>query len=382
MMGLSRCLAASVFVAICLSGTSHVWAQVDAAEVQALQTGQPLLVVIGRPEQLTQAQQAISRDAALQRVVSQFLTVTAVHPGPDAEKALGKWLTGGGTITFPFYMAVRADGHVLGTGATILTVPTLTNYLAQSGTFFSVDQLRVIEADVERAQALLQEGKKTDAMRLMAKYASLTTYSQAAGLAISLAERFVSEGNEQFESATQKLHGSEALNGAVALAELSRTYGVLPPIKQRITEEIASLRRDKALRDAWTLAQSFDKAAESAEKGQPDRAITQYRQIISQNANTEAEALALRQLALLKAQGVDVGNDLELPEVDALEVAPQAQGFVGFTKAASWVRLANAYKASDPARAREYAERALAAQGADGDGASQAAAQTILDELK
>lgn len=381
MMGLPRSLAAWVVVAIWLSGTSDLWAQVDAAEAQSRQTGQPLLVVIGRPEQLTQAQQTISRDAALQRAVSQFLTITVAYPSPDAEKALGKWLQASGTITFPFYMAVRADGHVFGTGPTVLAAPALSNYLAQSGAFFSVDQLRVIEADLERAQALLQEGKKTDAMRLVAKYASVKTYSQAANLAVSFAERFVSEGNELFEEATQKLHGSEALNGAVALAELNRSYGVLPPIRQRITEEITTLRRDKALRDVWTLAQSFDKAAESAEKGQPDRAITQYRQIIDQNPNTEAEALALRQLALLKAQGVDVGNDLELPEVDALDVAPQAQGYVGFTKAASWVRLANAYKATDPERAREYAQRALAAQGADGDTAAQAAAQKILDEL-
>ncbi len=360
---------------------SPLWANVDQIELQARETGRPILVIMASAAQVQEIQREFTSSPPLRTAVAAYLLAPVVYPSEEGSKVLGKWPPSGDTITLPFAIYVRGDGHVLASGTGLLTPAHMQANLARAGRFFTPEQLRTVQANAEKAQNALQEGDRTAAVQAVAPYLEMETYAQGVKGAINLAEQLAGDGEKAIEEALEKLGEDETLLAAVQLAAIQREYAAMRPVQRKASDEIGKIRRDRTLREVWAAAQQIDRAAEAHTKGQSDRAVTLYRQIVGQHGDAPAGQYALQQLAILKAEGIDVGEGLDLPEVDVSATAKRSQGFVGMTKSASWVRLAQAYRGSDPARAAEYARRAAEAQGNDADPLAKAAAEKLLEEL-
>ncbi len=346
---------------------------VDEAIALSRQTGQPILAVADyrTSPTLQPLLQQLSRFPGFVRL--------AVEPNTGEWTKLMTKAQPVDKVGLPFLMILRADGHVIYQGdVPNALAQVLQKALAESGTVFSPAEVKQVETLVAKAQQALRDGNRSAAVAALKRYLGVVTYAVPVKPAIQMAEQLQADGDQALQQAEEKAFGAEPMQGLVELCEVQRVYAGFPELRKKIGKAVSQARRDSDLRALYQQAEKLDKAAFFAERGDSAKAATAYKQIAQAEPNSPAGKLALQRLALLADKGVDVGTDLKLPEIDRSKI-PAKPSFVGYTLAASLVRMAHAYKERNPARARAFAQKALTAQ--PPDAVAQAAAQQLMKEL-
>ncbi|HEY1066823.1 MAG TPA: hypothetical protein VGE52_11960, partial [Pirellulales bacterium] len=109
-------------------------------------------------------------------------------------------------------------------------------------------------------------------------------------------------GQEALTKAEASLAGDDtALEGAVAMLEVKRVYGLaFPAIKQASGKAVTEAKKKKELRTAFQLAETLDKAKAQAAK-QPQAAKKALQRLIDEHQGEPIAALAEAELAELNA---------------------------------------------------------------------------------
>ncbi len=256
-------------------------------------------------------------------------------------------------------------------------------------------QLEQLSTQIEKAKKLLDEGNVPQALSAATRCASTGSFAEPAVTAGELLKRISADGEAAVQRATGSLEKNDSpdaqLEALVLLVETSRLYARVPVVAKAAHVALRDFRKDKDGRDTVKQAELIDGAKDLERKSQPARAITKYRQIAKDYPDTAAAKLAQARIEELEKGAAGTATLASGEETTASTSTSDSAGsksaaskstatkstaatpVVDEKRAGSLLRMAASLADAKPAKAREYAEKALALAPAGSAVAKQAA---------
>ena len=256
--------------------------------------------------------------------------------------------------TIPKVYIIRADGEALYAKSGPLTgaaLPQLLSTLrAQAGLALTAKQAQKLTDAVSTAKSSLESGDVAKAVETMAPFAAVESYAEPAIEAKTLLTKMNEDAAAKAREAAGKLASeTEALDGAIALAQASREYKKLPQAVKAINEAKKKPSKDAKIRELLLQGGLIDKARSLAKRKNLEKAVEAFELIVSRYPDTPAAELAKSEAAQLKAGG-------EAAVAKPTDGGPQS---AEHQQASSKLRLAKAFARTNPEKARAYAEEAI-----------------------
>lgn len=348
----------------------------------AKKSGRPILALAGNKScgHCVALEQNLS-SAAYQALASQYVLLKVdTSDSATWSEWTQKYPSPGRSI--PQLYVVRADGKSITSqmGAPGNLKAWLVQHLSQAGKLVSQKELDKVAKAVAEAKELASSGKLGKAIDRIERFFNTGCFAEPCAAADQLANEWSTKAKETLSEASKKLDDNgNALEGALAMVETMRIYGRLPDVKKEGNKMLGKYRRDPNHKEVILQAEAFDKVRELEEKI-PARAIGAYEKLITDYPDTALATLASeRAVALRKATGVEANNnnntanqatEKKLDPVKKTEKATKAPktskpksatgGASASEKRAAFF-LTNAQSAAknDPAKAKQYAEKAI-----------------------
>lgn len=334
--------------------------KLDVALELAAQTGRPVFVVGSRQScGLCQAFLAeLNGDRNARAVMSQFVPVKLDIDSSAEWQALTKYpYESGGSL--PILMVFRADGEQIygRSGAPEQTALFLVEQLKKSGTQLSSQQLAQLRESIDKAQALIDEGKIEQAVPLLKKYAGSGSYAAAAIQLDKMVEELTATGKAALEAAEQEMKsGSPSFEAALKFLDVERQYGGLPGLAITIREKGKTYRKDDAWAALMDQATLFDKAQRYASEGNSRQAAGYFQGLKQKYPGTPAAERADQELAKLDA----APPAASVSSASSAAAAPKAEDSeANLKQAASYLRFGKTFHFSNPDNARKYYEKVI-----------------------
>lgn len=345
----------------------------DSALTLSRRTGKPLLAIGGTnncPYCVKMANELESKEAlaslASKYVILKIDTSTSLWQ----EWATRYEIEGDGV---PKVIVLRGDGkQIYGqTGAPRELDQFLTRQLEGAGKILSPQEL----ADLDK---LLKEAGKAFRRRDYARtidFAQDCVQADCYASTVEEARKLLGQVEDRARSglkdAEKKLNSRDkSLEGAIALLELDKTFARHSSAHQSIEQVLESRRQDpekKLLLEQAELAITAQRL--EIEKKRPE-ALAAWKSLFEKHPETAGAQLAARRIADLERKTAGGSK--------TTKAAEEKEGSANSRRAASYLGLGKQLMASKPAEAREYFEKAIAA---DPDSDVAAEAQGLLEKL-
>ncbi|MGD9648583.1 MAG: thioredoxin family protein [Pirellulales bacterium] len=352
------------------AGVAGASALKNALDLSA-RTGRPVLAMAGSKTcgPCQELLKRLSTDRSLAPYLAAYIPLKIDTDTPDWQTFGQRYRTQGNTI--PKLFVIRADGQQIygecgsHAGAQLPTV--LGQALTQCGTILTDQQVLQAEAALTKINKLLTEERTDEAVAALVPALQSVggSYAQAAQQVVSLGKEMVSRGEKALADAEQKLAVEDvALEGAIELVEINRTYVRLPEMNVALREAMRKYRKEEATKELLRQAELFDKAAVYARKSSPKKAMSAYQAIAARYEGTHAATLAETKIAELEGQGIERGETPESSGPSARTASRRKpvseHSAADLRKAQSYLRNAQAFAAKNiKDKAREYLEKVV-----------------------
>lgn len=331
------------------------------------ESGKPILALIGSRTcgPCMALKERLKTERALQPILAQF--VPLILESGSVESAEWRRQFTDNSMFIPIMHVVRADGQqlfgdVAPQGDQLQ--PFLIQHLKQSGTPMPAAQLEQMKRALALAQEAEQAGNVPGAIDQLARFSGSGSFAEPAVQLEEMVTRLSEQARSDVREAEKKARSSDeqqAIEGAVLLTELARTYGRLPELGKELSLTLADLKRDRATREVMSQAALIDAGKQAQEKSQARQAAEKYQTVIARYPGTPAAALAQSRISELEASvGQAVVSTVAMAtSTEAQPAAPDASSPTDEKKAASYLRMARVFAASNKAKAREYLQKLL-----------------------
>lgn len=246
--------------------------------------------------------------------MSQFVPLKVETNGEAWQKWARQYKREGTGI--PIIYIVRADDQQLygksgGKSGAALAV-FMQQQLQQAGRIYSDAQIAQLNKAVEEAKKALAEGhtfaaiKKLSSLKKLGTPGSLGSYAEAAIAADSLVKTLTDQGKAELATAQEALAADEpSFDDALAMAEVQRTYSLLPGVKTEISKALREIKKNKKTRDMFKQAESIHRAASAALfRGGKAKAVKTLERLASRNPGSPAAKAAAVKLAEITGKPV------------------------------------------------------------------------------
>ena len=317
----------------------------------------------------------------------QFVPLKVETDGEDWGNWARQYPPEGNSI--PIIYIIRADGQKMygrSGGLPGDALPQLmTQQLAQAGRIFNDHEFALLEKSLAAANKALADGdahaavKTLTGMRKLGPLGNLGSFAKAAVEADALIKKLTDEGKTRLEEAKQKIAaGNPPFEAVLALVETERVYGLLPDLKNELGAAVRDLRKDAALRTTLEQAEALDKAKGLlALSGGKTRAAGALKHVVVRWPESPAAKLAAEQLE--KVAPGSLAGDAGEAKAPASGASGSSSAAAAEKRAASYLSMAKTFAARQPEKAREYAQKVIAAAP---DSKQAQEAQALLDRLK
>ena len=313
----------------------------------------------------------LEKEQSLEPLATQFVllkidTGTAVWP---------KWSSryeceGSGE---PKVFIVRGDGKQLygSVGAPSDMDGFLKQHLKDAGKILEPKELAAIEKDAQNAKKAMRRKAWAEAVEIVAREKGQGSYAASAVALSSMAAELADRAKAALKDAEKNLSTQEkALDGALELIEARRQFGNLPAVKDLIDQAIAGHHDEDEAGALLAQAETLDNARQLEAQHKWREALAAFQEVRDKYPETRAAELAVKRIpGLEKRVSVAAGGAGTLQK-------PAASGKAGTSddekRANSYLTIAKQFQKSNPAKAREYCEKAIKAA-PDSSAATEAA---------
>lgn len=268
----------------------------------------------------------------------------------------------------PIIYIIRADGMKLYGKSGPVPGEDLGRFLAfqlaTAGRVLNDVEAELLTEAVAAANKAIADGDTFNAVKALYRtkklgpLGNLGSFAKVAAEADQLVKQLTEEGKARLEEIRTKLaSGDGSFEDVLALAETNRNYKMLPALKVDLTVATRDVRKDAALRDMLSPAETLDRAlALLTLPKYRSRGITSLKQIVTRYPGSPAEKIAREKL-----QELDVPLVAATPPAAGTSPPPSTGGSPALNKkkAASYLRMAKVFSDDRPAKAREYAQKVI-----------------------
>jgi len=281
-------------------------------------------------------------ERAVTALAAQFVPIKVDTGGtPEWGRVARKYKYEGNGI--PILMVIRADGKQLygRSGSPAQLAAFLAGHLKQSGNLLDDRKRGEIAAAVKSAKENIEAKNMDPVIDAIVRHAGSGSFDEASVTMDALAEEVTKEAVAAINEADAELQKRETMwDGALAFAQLERTYRRLPGVSNLLTEKQRDYRKDATMRDQVELARLLDRAQTYAEEEKFRQAATLFESIVKDYPDTPAAKTAAEELPKLAGKAE--------PQSDADE-----------RRALSQLRLGKQLLKRKPEIAQEYFERVI-----------------------
>jgi tetratricopeptide (TPR) repeat protein len=273
----------------------------------------------------------------------------------------------------PKVYVVRADGKQLhgGVGAPNDMEGFLKGRLDDAGKILDPKELAEVEKAAKKAQAAVRRKAWGDAIEIIGSEPGKGSYAAAVLALDLLAGEIVDKAALALKEAQKRLDSKDkAFDGALVLVEAVRHFGTLPKARELLDPALENLRDDPDTTGLIAQAEIFDKARQLEAQRKWSEALAAYREITEKYPDSAGSAQVARRIAEVEKRINVAAGAKGAAKTPAGDGEAAASG--DDARAASYLKLARQFEKNNPAKAREYAEKAIKAA-PDSDVAKEAA---------
>ena len=247
----------------------------------------------------------------------------------------------------------------------------LKGHLKDAGKILDPKELAVLDKDAKNAQKAMRRKAWAEAVEIVAKEKGQGSYAASAVALNSIAAELADRAKAALEGAEKNLSTQEKeFDGALALIEARRQFGSLPAAKDVIEKAIAGHRDEEEAGALLAQAEMLDNARQLEAQHKWREALAAFQEVRDKYPKTHAAELAVKRIpGLEKRVSMAAGGAGTSPK-------SAASGKAGTSddekRAISYLNLAKQFQKTNPAKAREFCEKAIKAA-PDSSAATEAA---------
>lgn len=335
--------------------------EVQAAEEISQKTGKPILAIAGTTDCKYCRQMAgeLENNEQLQPLASQYVILKMDTAGAEFPGWAARFECKEGGV--PKVYVIRADGkQLLGeTGAPQDMDGFLKRYLQDAGTILDARELAEVEKAAKNAQKAMRRKAWADAIEIVAKEPGKGSYAAAAQTVANLAGELAERAKAALADAEKKLESKDKpFDGALALVEAQRQFGELAAAKELLDAAVTQCNEDPKMADLLAQAELFEKGRHLEGQRKWREALEAFQELAEKHPDSPGTTQAAKHVTDLEkrvsvASGAKTGPSKKStaePEVAADE-----------KRASSYLKMAKQFEKKDPAKARDYCEKAVKA---------------------
>ncbi|MGE5193674.1 MAG: tetratricopeptide repeat protein [Deltaproteobacteria bacterium] len=301
----------------------------------------------------------MEKDEQLEPLAAQFVLLK-IDTGTDLWP---KWrdryeLDGTGE---PKVYVVRADGKQLygEVGAPNDMERFLKGQLEDAGKILDSKELAEVEKAAKNAQKAVRRKAWAEAIEIISREPGKGSYAAAVTTLESLAGEIADRAALALKDARKKLDSKDkAFDGALALVEAVRQFSGLPAAREVLEPAISRFRDASETAGLIAQAEIFDKARQLEAQRKWREALAAYQELPAKHPDSPGAAQAAKHITdLEKRISVASGSGKAARKQAAEGEAPGGDE----ARAQSYLKLARQFEKNNPAKAREYAEKAMKA---------------------
>ncbi|MFO1092616.1 MAG: thioredoxin family protein [Planctomycetaceae bacterium] len=389
-------ISALIALAICAFDGLQVIAQDGDTLIANMRlTGKPALIIAGNESCVYCRQMAkeLAENAAIQPLVQQFFVVkvdTDSADWPVLQRAFQFDKDG-----IPAVFVVRGDGKLLysESGKPRDMQAFLQNRLESAGTILDERKLDTLQKAARDAQAAFKRRKFAQAVQIVNDNNGSGSFAAAAVALSELADQLQSQAIAAANKAEARItNNKQPAQAAIELVQLRRDFTDHQAARAHIESVWSKLADSDSHKGLMQQAEKLEEAARLQKDKQWQDALAIYQEVVAAGTDSPAGKFAEDQIAMVERRlAAKTGKPgAAAPTADE----PQAEADGDATaadksstdatsgdvkKAASCLKMAKLFHKKDPAKARDYLEKAIAAA-PESDEAEEA--QKLLDALE
>ena len=302
----------------------------------------------------------MEKDEQLEPLAAQFVLLK-IDTGTDVWP---KWreryeLDGTGE---PKVYVVRADGKQLygEVGAPGDMERFLKGHLEGAGKVLDSRELAEVEKAAKNAQKAVRRKAWAEAIAIISEEPGKGSYAAAVKTLESLAGEVANRAALVLKDAQKKLDSKDkAFDGALALVEAVRQFSGLPAARELLEPAISTFGDDSKTAGLIAQAEIFDKARQLEVQRKWREALAAYQELPEKHPDSPGAAQAAKHIADLEKRISVASGTGKAAKKPAVEGEAAAGG--DDPRALSYLKLARQFEKNNPAKAREYAEKAIKA---------------------
>jgi hypothetical protein len=346
--------------------------QVEAAEEISQKTGKPILAIAGTTDCVYCRKMAaeLENNDQLEALASQYVVLKMDTAGSEFPGWSARYECESGGV--PKVYVVRADGkQLLGKpGAPQDMDNFLKRYLEDAGKILEPKELADLEKAAKNAQKAIKRKAWADAIEIVAAESGKGSYAEAAVTLEKLAGELVEKGKLALKDAEKKLASKDQFDGALALVEGQRQFEGLAATKELFDAALAKHNDDAEIAGLISQAELFASARKLEAQRKWPEAIEAFQELSAKHPDSPGAAQAAKHIADLEKR-ISVASGKSASARKGPESAAAPAG-ADEKRALSFLKMARQFEKKDPAKAREYCEKAAKAA-PDSDAAKEAA---------
>ena len=300
----------------------------------------------------------MEKDEQLEPLAAQFVLLK-IDTGTDLWP---KWssryqLDGTGE---PKVYVVRADGKQLygEVGAPNDMESFLKGQLTDSGKILDSKELAEVEKAAKNAQKAVRRKAWAEAIAITSREPGKGSYAAAVATLESLTDEIAERAVLMLKDAEKKLASKDkALDGALVLVEALRQFAELPKARELLESAAAKLRDDPQMDSLLSQAEIFDKARQREAQRKWRESLAAYQELPEKFPKSAGAAQAAKRIADLEKRiniASSAGKSAKKSPDDGGAPAGGDE-----SRALSYLKIAGQFEKNNPAKAREYADKAI-----------------------
>jgi tetratricopeptide (TPR) repeat protein len=269
----------------------------------------------------------------------------------------------------PKVFVVRGDGKQLygSVGAPNAMQSFLKEQLQDAGKILGARELAELEKAVLESQKAFRRKDYAKAIEVATSVSGEGSYASSASALESLLGKLVDRARIALKNAEKKLASKvDVFDGAVGLVEAQRVFGQLPAAREILDPAVARYRDNPKISPLIDQAESVDKARQLEAQRKWKDAKAAYEEFLERYPDSPASESSKKQIKEM-ARRILVGDTGPGPAKPS--AAEPTKGSAGADKATaadekkaiSFLKLGEQLKERNPAKARDYFEKAIKA---------------------
>jgi tetratricopeptide (TPR) repeat protein len=269
----------------------------------------------------------------------------------------------------PKVFVVRGDGKQLygSVGAPNAMESFLKEQLQDAGKILGARELAELEKTAQESLKAFRRKDYAKAIELATSASGKGSYAASAGALESMLEKLADRARIALKDAEKKLASkADMFDGAVALMEARRVFAKLPAATEILDPAVARYRDDPKISPLIDQAEIVDRARQLEAQRKWKEAQAAYEELLEKHPDSPASESSKKQVKEMARRLLagDAG-----PGPAKRSVAEPAKGSAGADKATaadekkaiSFLKLGEQLKERNPAKARDYFEKAIKA---------------------